>query len=820
VRDLRYAARFLWLHKGFTAAAILTLGIGVGANTAFFGLLDAVLRPMALPDANQIVSIAAETEGDDSGGFQFFFSIEQMKDFQERAGAFSSVVGVMVRIGGLSTDGRAVPFWFNCVSDNFFSGLRVMPAAGTLFTSPSGPPVHVVIGHTFWLKTFGGDPNVIGKTVRIDGVPAVITGVVASSFRGPMVGVEMDGYITLDDLGTIAPGVNRWLYHNRKARAVQLFARMKPGVTVGEAQAATDILMSQLEMAHPDTDRGIAARVIPEPHARPLPMRAVSDAIPFVQLFGLAIAGLVLLLACMNVANLLLVRASAREREMAVRAALGASRARLVRQMVTEGLLLSALGGIAGYVLGQWVTAGYLARLDLGADLPLRLDVSFGWRVFVASLAVAMLTGIFTGLWPAWRASRADARAALHDGGRSQSDSIDRQRLRRVLVVGQIAGALALLVVAGLFVHTLSSAQDIDLGFDADKLITVRLDPKQIGYTESQTREFYEELERRVGRWPDVESVALAFTTPMSHLISGGSVYIEGQPVAANRQPPVTFFNHVGHRYFSTMGIPIVRGRAFVEDDERYTTITRRAVIVNESMATRYWPGQDPIGKRLHVHNLTDQILEVVGVARDSKYVVVFESPRPYLYLPLTRDLSLRTLHVRAAADPAALASRLEREIKDVAPDLPLSDLRTMKQSLTGLFGYLIFRVGAIQAAGMGLLGLLLAIVGVYGVVSFGASLRTREIGIRVALGAQRRDVLRLILGEGLMLVAIGILVGLGVSIILSRVLSSFVPLVEAKNWTTFAAVAAGLAVLALVACYVPARRATKVAVMTALRHE
>jgi hypothetical protein len=268
------------------------------------------------------------------------------------------------------------------------------------------------------------------------------------------------------------------------------------------------------------------------------------------------------------------------------------------------------------------------------------------------------------------------------------------------------------------------------------------------------------------------------------------------------------------------MGIPIVRGRAFVEDDERYTTITRRAVIVNESMATRYWPGQDPIGKRLHVHNLTDQILEVVGVARDSKYVVVFESPRPYLYLPLTRDLSLRTLHVRAAADPAALASRLEREIKDVAPDLPLSDLRTMKQSLTGLFGYLIFRVGAIQAAGMGLLGLLLAIVGVYGVVSFGASLRTREIGIRVALGAQRRDVLRLILGEGLMLVAIGILVGLGVSIILSRVLSSFVPLVEAKNWTTFAAVAAGLAALALVACYVPARRATKVAVMTALRHE
>ena len=818
--DLRYAVRFLWLHQGFTAAAVLTLGIGIGVNTAFFGLLDAVLRPMALPDADRIVAIAADTKGDDSGGFQFFFSIEQMKDFQERGEAFSSVVGGMLRIGGLSTDGRAAPFWFMCVSDDFFSGLRVAPAAGALFTRPSGSPVHVVLGHTFWMKTFGGNPGVVGKAVRINGAPATITGVVARSFRGPMVGVEMDGYITLDDYGAISPGVNRWLYHNRKARAVQLFARMKPGVTVSEAQAATDVLMSTLEAEHPDTDKGIAARVMPEPRARPLPIRAVSDAIPFVQLFGLAIAGLVLLLACMNVANLLLVRASARRREMAVRAALGASRARLVRQMVTEGLLLSTLGGVAGYLLGQWVTAGYIARLDFGADLPLRIDASFGWRVFSASLAAALLTGVFTGLWPAWRASRADARGALHEGGKSQGDGIDRQRVRRLLVVAQIAGALALLVVAGLFVHTLSSAQQIDLGFDADKLVTVRLDPKQIGYTDEQTRQFYDELERRVRRWPDVESVALALTTPMSHLIGGGAVYIEGQSHEADTQPPMIFVNHAGHDYFPTMGIPIVRGRTIVEDDERYTTTTRRVVVINESMAAKYWPGQDPIGKRFHLYNLTDQILEVIGVARDSKYVVVFESHRPYLYLPVTRDLSLRTLHVRAAGNPAALLPRLEREIERLAPGLPIADLRTMNQSLTGIFGYLIFRVGAIQAGGMGFLGLILAIVGVYGVVSFGASLRTREIGIRVALGAQTHDVLRLILGEGLMLVAIGILVGLVVSAMMSRVLSSFVPLVDAKHWITFAGVAGGLAALALLACYVPARRATKVSVMTALRYE
>jgi predicted permease len=560
--------------------------------------------------------------------------------------------------------------------------------------------------------------------------------------------------------------------------------------------------------------------VVPEPRARPLPLRAVSDAIPFVQLFGVAIAGLVLLLACMNVANLLLVRASARQREMAVRAALGASRARLVRQMVTEGLLLSTLGGAAGYVLGRWVTAGYLARLDFGADLPLHLDTSFSWRVFSASLGVAMLTGIFTGLWPAWRAARADARAALHDGGKGQTDSRDRQRVRRVLVVGQIAGALALLVVAGLFVHTLSSAREIDLGFDAKRLVTVRLDPKQIGYSEEQTQAFYDELQRRVRRWPDVESVALAVSTPMSHLISGGAVYIEGQGPETDGPPPMTFLNHVGHDYFPTMGIPIVRGRAIVADDERYTARTRRVAVINESMAAKFWPGQDPIGKRFHLHDLTGRILEIVGVVRDSKYVVVFESDRPYLYLPLTSDQSVRTLHVRAVGNPASLAPRLEREIKLLAPDLPVSDLRTMSQSLTGIFGFLIFRVGAIQAGGMGVLGLVLAMIGVYGVVSFGASLRTREIGIRVALGAQKRDVLRLIVAEGLTLVAIGILVGLGAAAILSRLLASFVPLVDAKDLLTFAGVAGGLAALALLACYLPARRATNVSVMTALRHE
>jgi len=820
VRDFRHAIRFLWLNKAFSATAVLTLAIGLGANTALFGLLHTMSKPLEVPNPEQIVAIAGEVKADETGGFQYAFSTEALKDLQQRADSFSDVMGIAIRVGGLAADGRVSQFWFGSVSDNYFSGLGVTPALGTLISSAAGSPARIVLGHTFWKKTFGGDPNVIGKQVRVEGEPAVIIGVVPESFRGTLMAIEIDGYLALDDLGVVVPDVKWWLYNNRKARTMQLFGRLKPDVSIGEAQTSLDVLMASIETEYPETDRGISARVIPEPLARPLPMRAVTDAIPRVQLFGMSLAALVLLLACMNVANLLLVRATAREREMAVRAALGAGRLRLVKLMVTEGLVLSSLGGVAGLGLGHWVTTAFLANIDLGSSIPLRLDAEFDARVFGFALIVAVLTGVGIGVWPAWRASRADARAALHDGGRAQSDSRDRQRLRRLFVVGQIAGSLVLLVVASLFVRSLWSAERIDLGFDSEKLITVRLDPRQIGYDDARTVTFFDELQRRASALPGVESAAIAFTTPMSYLVNGGAIWVENQPVPATGQPPASFLNRVGRNYFPTMGIPIVRGRAFVETDEHETPQTRRVAIVNELMAAKYWPGEDPIGKRFRVFDPESQLLEVVGVARDSKYVLIFEQPRPFFYIPIDRTTSLRTLHVRAYGNPAALAPLIEREIKDLAPDLPIAELQTMRQSLAGLFGFLIFRIGSVQAGGMGILGLLLALIGVYGVVSFGASLRTREIGIRVALGAQPRDVLRLILGQGLQLVSAGIVLGLGIAITLSRTLAANLPLVNGSDWGAFAAVAAGLTALALWSCYVPARRATRVPVTTALRHE
>ena len=820
MRDIRHAIRFLWLNKAFTATAVLTLAIGLGANTALFGLLNTTLRPLPVPNPEQIVALASEVNTDETGGFQYTFSTDALKDLQQRADAFSDVMGVIMRVGGLSADGRVSQFWFSAVSDNYFSGLGVTPAIGSLIDAPHGSPARIVLGHSFWQKTFGGDPGVIGKQVRVEGEPAVIIGVVPESFRGTLMAIEMDGYLALDDFGVVSPDSKRWLFNNRKARTIQVYGRLKPGVTIDEAQTNLDGVMAALEREFPDTDSGISARVVPEPLARPLPMRSVTDAVPGVKLFGMFLAGLVLLLACMNVANLLLVRATAREREMAVRAALGAGRLRLVRLMVTEGLLLSSLGAIAGIGMGQWVTTAFLSNIDVGSNIPLRLDAEFDARVFVFALTIAVITGVAIGLWPAWRASRADARAALHDGGRALSDSHEKQRVRRLFVVCQVAGSLVLLVVASLFVRSLWSAERVDLGFDVERLITVRLDPKQIGYDTERTLTFYDELQRRTAELPGVESVAMAFTTPMSYLVGGGAIYIEGQPLPANGQPPASFLNRVGRNYFKTMGILIVRGRPFLESDEHDTAATRRVAIVNELMAEKYWPGEDPVGKRFRVHQPTDPLVEVVGVARDSKYVLIFEQPRPFFYLPLEREVSLRTLHVRAYGSPAALAPLIESEINALEPDLPIADLQTMRQTLAGIFGFLIFRVGSIQAGGMGVLGLLLALIGVYGVVSFGASLRTREIGIRVALGAEPRDVLKLILGQGLQLVAAGIAIGLGVAIALGRILAHSIPLVDGADWVAFAAVALALTILALWSCYIPARRATRVPVTTALRHE
>ena len=483
-----------------------------------------------------------------------------------------------------------------------------------------------------------------------------------------------------------------------------------------------------------------------------------------------------------------------------------------------ESMLLAFLGGAAGVILGAWASDA-VSAIPVETNIPVLLDFSFDWRVFAYALAAALATGIAVGVWPALRASRADVSAVLHDGGRSGSGGVDRHRVRNVLVVAQVAGSLMLLIVAGLFVRGLERAQRMDLGFDPDRLLNVLLDTGYAGYGKPRTTEFYRELERRVRAIPGVQSASQAFSVPVGYYNDADTVQIEGRPANPGQQPPLVFFNAVDPGYFETMRIPLAGGRGFRESDNETAP---RVAIVNQTMASHFWPNQEPIGKRFSMmRRASGSYWEVVGVARDGKYLAAFEPALPYFYVPLAqRYSSRRALQIRCSVPPESLASQVERVVQALDPEMPISDLRTMRQSLAGALGFFVFRLGAYEAGAMGMLGLALAVVGVYGVVSYAASQRTREIGIRMALGADPGAVRRLVLRQGAYLVIAGVLAGLAGAWALARAITSWLFGVIAADPLTFTGVTLLLAAIALWACYVPARRAMRVDPMVALRHE
>jgi predicted permease len=819
LQDLRYSARQLRKSPGFTALVTVTVALGIGANTAIFSVLNGFLRPLPVPHAERIVVLAQQNPNDDSG-MAYRFSYPALADLREQAAGFSDIVASNVMIGALQVNSKNSQFVYATVSGNFFTGLGVIPAAGRLFLpgegEKHGSELIVVLGYSCWQKRFGGDPGAVGRQVRIDGKTARVVGVVPREFYGVQAGMELDGYLPLNYLTRYDSRMGD-LYTTRDRGPLILHARLKPGVTIAQAQSSVAVVAHRMAEQFPATDKGTSIRVIPERMARPVPAPFLEKLIPVITFFLLLLAGMVLLLACMNVANLLLVRATIRQREMAIRAALGSGRARLIRQMLTESLLLATLGATAGVIMGRWGCDFFMGSIHAGTDIPVTVDFHFDWNVFAYALAAAVLTGIVIGTWPAIRASRTDAGAALHDGARGDSGGRTGQRIRGFLVMAQVAGSLVLLIVAGLFVRSLEGAQKVDLGFNADQLLIARMDPNGAGYDLPRTRDFYRELKRRVRALPGVQSVAESFRVPMSYINSLETVFIEDKPPAPGERPLVVGDTSVDPDYFDTLQIPIVRGRGFRESDDEKAP---RVAVVNQTMAARFWPNQDAIGKRFRLW-ATGPLWQVVGIARDSKYLVVFEDRLPYLYMPLDQSANtLRSIVVRSAVAPERLAAQVQREIQALDPDIPVADLQTMKQSLEGGMGYLMFRVGAMQAGSMGVLGLILAGIGVYGVVSYGASQRTREIGIRMALGAHPREVARLVLGHGARLVIVGVAVGLAGAIAVTRLASRFLVLVSSTDPLTFIAVTAVLCALALWACYLPARRAMKVDPMVALRHE
>lgn len=821
LQDLRYAARQLWNSRGFTILVILTISLGIGANVAIFSMENGLHRPLPVRDPKQLVVIAAQTRGDQSG-FRYRYSFAALREFREQADCFSDLFGFRTDLTGININGKSSQFLYSAVTGNYFTALGLKPALGRFFVpgegEAPGSDYSIVLSYRFWQDRFNRDPGIIGRQVRVNGLSAQIIGVAPQGFRGTYTGVAMDGYMPLNGVIRATDPNHTLFFTDRNVRALTVLGRLKPGVTLKQAQSTMDVLAHRMEQQYPELEKGIGARVIEEIWARPVPLNVLADLLPVVRNFVLVLAGVVLLLACMNVANILLVRATIRQREMAIRAALGSGRARLIQQALTESSLLALMGAVGGLALGKLGSSAFAASIDLASDLPVVVDFSFDWNVFAYALAAAVVTGIVTGLWPALRASQADAGAALHDGSRGDSGGPKRQRVRGALVVGQVAGSLVLLIVAGLFLRSLRNAEHLDLGFNPDNLLNARMDPSWAGYNEQRSRDFFRELKRRVSALPGVESVTLAFSIPMGYYRDGQTVFIEGHPGNPDEQPAGVGCNHVDAGYFTTMRMPILEGRAFTDAD---TGGSRRVVIVNQAMAKRFWPGEDPIGKRLRLRSENEEPWEVVGVARDSKYIAVFESQQPYFYLPMDQAfVSLHNLQVRSQVPPETLAVQVRGIIQQLDPDIAVADLQSMRRSLSGVGGFLIFRLGAAQGAAMGLLGLLLSVIGVYGVVSYGAAQRTREIGIRMALGAEPGDVLSLVLRQGVGLVFGGVLVGLAGAIALTRVLRQFLLLASATDPLTFFAVTLLLMAIALAACYIPARRATLVAPTVALRYE
>jgi len=813
-QDARLGLRTLLKAPLFTAAVVVTLGLGIGANAAVFTIVNRMLlKPLPVHDAGGLYVMAIQHEGNEE---PHNLSWLDYQDYRDKSGAFEDLAAYDVDFVGLSDATRADRIAIAHVTGNYFSMLGVPPAIGRVLqpgepTEPGRNPV-IVLGHSYWQKRFNGDPAVVGRSVLINGRPFTVAGVVPAWFQGVYALVEFDAYLPL----TMKPADEyQTMITKRDEHSLHVIGRLKPGVSRTQAQAAVAVLATQLETQYPETNKTVRARVIPERLARPEANGA--DQTPAIAGIFLVLVGLVLLVACVNVINLIMVRATTRQREIAVRGALGAARGRIVRQLLTESVILALLGGAAGAIVGRTL-AYFIAAIQLPGDLPFRFDLSFDWRVFGYIAAIALAAGVGVGLLPALRASRADLNTVLREGGRGTSEGAGRQRARSVLVVAQVAVSMVLLVAAALFVRSVQNAESIDLGFDPSHVLNVSVDVAQKGYDEAKGRAFFDDLLRRAKALPGVQSASLAYSVPLGYYSVNAYIEVEGQPPSGKSIRPFAGYNTVTPEYLETMRPRLMKGRfVSAQDDER----GRKVAVISQMMAKRYWPDQDPIGKRFRSTDLENQWLEVIGVMQNTKVQGIFSDPEPYFYVPLAQHYkSLRALQLRTAGDPAALAPLVTREIRALDPDLPVFDVVTMERMIQGPNGFFLIRMGAMFGGALGLLGLMLALVGVYGVVSYAASQRTQEIGVRMALGASRSEILRLVLGRGLVLVGGGLATGLAAALAVSRLLSNFLFNVSPSDPVTFVGVPLLLGGMALVASYIPAFRATRIDPAVALRSE
>ena len=822
LQDLRYALRQMRKSPGFFSVIVLTLGLGIGANTAIFSMVDwLVLRSLPIRDPREMHFLAFSRPDENS---EIEFSYPEFTEIKKQTTdvfsgttpfIFGGLAGAQNSQSGLTADGTTKPVQTAYVGGDFFSLMGITPAAGRFILSTEGKaagadPV-VVLSYNYWQTRFGGDPATVGKAVSLNGHPVTVIGIAPKGFLGPMPVLEVQAYLPLS-MYVVERAVKDDFLADAKARSMLAFVRVKPGADMKQVQSEMAVVGQRLLKQYP-RDRGIGE--LSAPQLRPPGVMGGTNRFPKLAALFLTLAALVLALACVNVANLFLVRAGARQREMAVRAALGAGNGRLVRQLLTESLVVAALGCGVGVLLGVGGTRLF-DFVSLQSELPIVFDFTFNWRVFVYALAVAVVTAMIVVVVPAGRVRRGNLREVLHEGGRTSTGG--RQRLRGILVAVQVGGSLTLLIVAGLFVRSLRGVQNSDLGFDAQHLLNLTLDPNELGYTEAQGRAFYRAMLDRTRALPGVQSASLASVVPLSDSVQGSDLAIPGYVTSPDQQAPHAETDAVSPDYFATMRITLKRGRDFNDADNEKAP---HVAVINQAMADRYWPGQDALGKSFALTSDPKRSATIVGVVQNSRMNQLYGPFAPVFYLPVAQTyVSTETLQIRSERSLQETVAEVRGIAQSLAPAIPVYGVRTMTEALHGGNGLLFFEIGASLAAALGLLGLILAIVGVYGVMSYAISQRTQEIGIRIALGAQRRDIFKIIGRQGLLIVASGLTVGVLAALAVGRMVSDFLVGVAPSDPITYVGVSILLAAVAGVATYVPTRRATRVDPMVALRYE
>lgn len=815
-KDVQFALRMMVKNPLFAIMIIITLALGVGVNTAIFSVVNFILlRPLPVSNPSQIMVMAEKPKG--SADFSSV-SYPDFLDFREQSNGLIDLAAYQLGLVGLSSEGKPERAVINYVTGNFFPTLGVGSEVGRVIspeegTQPGSDPV-IVLGYAYWQRRFHGDPGIVGKTITANGHALTVVGVAENRFHGPNSVVETDAYLPLSMAVIGADRSQFW--SNREIRNLKVLGRLKSGVSRETAQSSLNLVAQRLAKDYPSTNSGLSVRLIPEKLARPEPSE--SNPLPVVSTVFLVLAALVLLVACVNVANILMVRSISRQRELAVRTALGASRGRLIRQSVTESLILSAFGGLGGVLLGIWA-CGLLESIRLHVDFPIRLNFSVDWKVFAYALGLALLAGVLVGIIPAIRAFHTNINENLHQAStRGSSSGAWQRRLRGTLVIGQIGMSAVLLIIAGLFVHSLRNAQQMYLGFNPDHLLNMSMDLHQIGYDEVRGKGFFQDLESRVRSLPGVESASFSFSAPFGYVHESARVNVEGQPVEPDKRPPEIIYNTVDPYYFDNLQIHIVAGRQFTENDNENAP---QVAIVNETMAKRFWPKSDPLGKRFSFGTPGAPLIQIVGVAKDGKYVDPTDEARPYFFVPLAqRYASLRTLQIRTAVQPEIMVPQVEQLVRSIAPDLPVFDTRSMKDSLNGLNGFFLFRLGAALSGTLGGLGLILAVVGIYGVISYTVTQRRQEIGIRMAMGAQRGNILKIIMRQALVFVAVGLFAGLLLALLVGSLIQDLLVGISAADPVTFVAVAVLLASNAFIASFIPALRALRTDPIITLKAE